>query len=81
MSKLSYTKETLYHFRCGVCHGHWTIGDYVIDTDNIMFCPHCGYKDEVKAYNICLNCRHKGVCPKQSRSVIECEDWEVKNGN
>jgi hypothetical protein len=43
---ITYSVETLYHFRCGMCARWWTIGDWARDI-NHMNCPHCGERQEV----------------------------------
>jgi len=49
--KHKYSKEILHHFNCGKCDKWWSIADYHLFSNkapNIIICPHCGYKDEVK---------------------------------
>ena len=34
-----YSKETLYHFNCGMCSKWWSIGDWTPSA--LLTCPHC----------------------------------------
>ena len=38
---VTYTVETLVHFRCGACQGWWSIGDAPLDR-TVWYCPWCG---------------------------------------
>ena len=56
--KHEYTVEVLYHFTCSRCQMWWSwastpttsIKKYPLPLpeDELVFCPHCGKKDELK---------------------------------
>lgn len=48
-SKISHSLERLSHFRCGVCQGWWSVGDWHVRAKDRrhMYCTWCGTLQEV----------------------------------
>lgn len=42
--------EHLAHFCCGFCKKWWSIGDPVIGSDTVWYCPWCGKQQKTKLY-------------------------------
>lgn len=51
IAKISHSLERLSHFRCGLCKGWWSVGDWHIRANGRthMYCTWCGEKQEVAA--------------------------------
>lgn len=47
LKRITYSIESLFHFKCGNCLKWWTIGGWDGSADS-MCCPHCEVRSEVE---------------------------------